>query len=151
MAQNILGPSQFGTVDSVSGQKTVGILGIPAIVAAAEDIHITATSATTILSWTPTTDCYLLVASTFWANNGTSGNTISLYVTYTSPDAGTTATHYARTPSGLYLNGTTSVLNSVTTTLPQFIHPQGGTPVSVVYRDPANTPNDYVHTKFIRV
>lgn len=120
---------------------------------------INATTAATVTSYTtpafPGTAFYLVLTNVNIAN-GTSGNSITLKVTYTEGSSGSAKTEYIRlVASGgsteVVANGTQSFVNGVYLGNPLGVYALHGTTITVSYQDPTNTPNDSCQATIVQV
>jgi hypothetical protein len=120
------------------------------IVAQALNVHVTATTQQTILSYTPGATGLYRVNGHISVGNLTS-NWIATWITYTDPHLGTPNAHFNNVTVGgpwteiLFGNtSTTKVTNASVATNPVTIQAAGGSPITIAYENGAGTPNDYV-------
>lgn len=123
--------------------------GVPAMVAGAQEALISSTGSTTIQTYTTPNDGanhlyrvggYVVLA------NGTSGNSISVQVTYTDRNTVST-THPLFTSTSIAIqvaNGSTSFVNGDWPFASISFVAKPNTLISLKYNDPTNTPNDRV-------
>lgn len=156
---NISSPIVTGTASRFTqyhGDTTLGN-GVPAIVALAENIAVSSTALTPILTYTTLNDGAnhsLRVNAWVDVNNGTSGNNLSLQVVYTDPRTGiasTTPFSTATSTAAVSFNGSTSITNSRYAMYPYMIYCKPNTTVTIQYRDPTNTPSDHVSAFIERI
>lgn len=144
------GSHNLGRVASVGGQATVGKLGATGIVAQALDVHVTATTLQTILTYTaPADGLYRLNGHAQIGNSGVVS--ISFGVTYTEPHSGNTDTPSFASPSHVdsgggpaLINGISQTPGSTLATDAMVIRAKAGTAITVTYQAGSGTVNDYV-------
>jgi len=138
-----------GGVAAVKTATATG-LGLPVLVGVAENVSVTTTALTTILTLNSPNDgnnhTYMALA---WIdlNNGTPGQNIQLQIVYTDPRTGasnTTPFSTATSTASQSFNASASIGNGRYATYPYVCTAKPGTAVTIQYRDPANTPADHV-------
>ena len=137
----------MSSIGHVGGVATAGALGAPAVVATTgtSPVHVTSTAVVVVFNYTGTATKGLYKV-TMYVNlgNGTSGNTIILYVSFKDPASGTTQTRHFPLDTGQIANGSTSIANGCYATAALLIYADSTAIIQVGYQDPTNTPNDYV-------
>lgn len=134
----------------IAGVATAGQYGVPVVASATTRQLVSATGATTVLSITPTNTGLYRVSAFVDIRNGTSGNNVSLQVTYYDPDKPggssdfTYFVGFVGTPAFTVMNGGSAFNNNGWCTFPITIMHTGGKTLTVTYNDPTNTPNDHV-------
>lgn len=136
------GASTINRVASVGGQTAVGQFGASPIVAQALDVHVTATTLQTILTYTPNVTGLYRLSGAFNINNGTNGQKPIFEFNATSH--GVTNTRFFVGDLVTGLTGSNIYNNSYYSVLPAVVHLDAGQTLTVYYMDNANTPNDYV-------
>lgn len=137
----------YGALQSLGGQASTGSFGAPVIVAQRINQHVTATSNTSILSWTPTATGLYRFSIFFTINNGTNNQKPSITVFYTDPNTNSSISQAptAFVSTGIQaINGTNIVSNGSIACFPLPVYCKTGLAIGVNYQDGANTPNDYV-------
>ena len=130
----------------LGGQASAGSFGAPVIVAQALDVHVTATTVQTIVSWTPpAAGLYRVSAAFTWANAVNTG--VTLQLTWGDPHGSATAgSYFLRADTDGFLNNMSYIAPgpAATATLPITISAGTGAPIKVIFQDGAGTPNDFV-------
>lgn len=134
-------------ISMVCNIATDGAPGVATVVKALAPTLITSTASQTVASFTPTVSGVYRVALGFVLNNGVSGNAITVQAVYRD------ATGQGRSVNLVQVNGSTMLVGSGTNSFsngswagqPMVFYAQAGTAISLVFRDPTNTPNDTVY------
>ena len=148
-AATVIGHS--GGFQWISGQGTAGSFGVPVIVAQAVNVHVTATTQQTILSFTPTATGLYRITPYVYLNNGTSGQKLLLETGFQDPVSNTLefvwhsavadSTHVYVLSGGFM---TATVGDGYIVVHPAMVYAQSGTAITVSYQDLGGTPSDYV-------
>ncbi|HLZ21122.1 MAG TPA: hypothetical protein VKQ30_03235 [Ktedonobacterales bacterium] len=138
----------FGAISSLNGIATAtNTPGVPVQVAATIRQHITATTLTTVLTYTPSVTGVFRLSGYLFVNNGTSPNVLTFRVNFYDPDQGGAANENLWTINGSVsqaFNGTTSFGNGRYTLVSYTFPAAANQPITVSYQDPTNTPSDFV-------
>lgn len=136
------------SINGLGGQVAAGSFGAPVIVAQALDVHVTATTNTTILAYTTgATGLYRISAHV--SIGDTTGGGVKLEVTYTDPHLASPTALFANATSGAVSPPYVIVTNSVpaTSSVPTYpltVYAANATAITVIYQNPNGVPNDYV-------
>ena len=138
--------SLLQAIAEVGGMATDGALGVAGIVKAPAPVVVTSTAAQNIISLTPPANGVYRAALGFVLNNAVSGNAITAQVSYQD------ATGVNRGAFFSLINGSTQLLgagvssfvNSAWACQPLTFYAKIGASITLVFRDPTNTPNDTV-------
>lgn len=131
------------TINSVPVTGT----GVPLVVASSGPTVISSTATQTLIDYTPTVNGLYRASMGLALNNGTSGQTVLATVIYSAQ--GAAGSHrFAGVQAGgttvVVLDGATSRTNSDYALQPFTFYATTGGHIQIMYRDPANTPNDTV-------
>lgn len=137
----------YDRIASLDGEPAAtGALGVPVVDGLTQAQHVTATTAQTILSFTPTVTGTYRISGYLFLNNGTSGNVLTARFSFNDPDGGGARTFFMRSDNGSSnqaLNGANSFANGAYSLAPYTFRHTGGQAITVVYTDPTNTPSDF--------
>lgn len=125
------------------GTSTVEAVSISPVVAGVANEEVTATTATGIVSYTPSQDGVFRLEAYVYINNGTTSNTITLSATYTDLKADASETVYF-TSGATVLDAAATVANGVYPCEAIIVPVKGGTTITITYTDSTHTPADYV-------
>lgn len=142
-------------IGEITGQATAGVFGVPAVVAVADNVHVTTTAATNICTVTPSAPG--LYRCSMWAYlGGANPSTITAFVHYNSSGSGTG--HFQNFNANNPANATYVQLNAVSLATPADLNPftilvraTTGTPVAITYQNATATPNDFVSAMIERL
>ena len=112
-------------------------------------ITVTATTQQTVLTYTPAVDGNYRAGLRARINNGTSPNALTAAVTFTDADTGGSVTQnfFGATAGGaavVFANGSNTIGNGVLHCSSFSFKAKGGNAITIIYRDPTNTPSDKV-------
>lgn len=158
---NILFPNMLGNL-GLPNLRSVGSFlaagsgspGVGVIVAQALSVHVTATTLTTILTYSPAASGYYRINAFASIGNGTPIQPITVSVTFTDADSTTSRTDNMSTSTfgqqvvagadaALNADGTTTLGNGGVAFHSMLIHAASSASIVCKYRDAGGTPNDY--------
>lgn len=151
-----LNQSQYGNLplSGLTGQQLSGSVGVAAVVAQAQNVHVTSTAPTTIISFTPSVTGLYEVKGYVYVSNGTSGNDVEIKIAWTDVNLGGEQYLYPQGINGgppLQFNGGVSIPDGPYALESVAVFALGGSAISVTYTDPTNTPSDYVSAVITRL
>ena len=142
-----------GSVSKVANMATDGALGVAGVVRAPGPVTVASTASQTILSHTPVANGFFRASVHMLLRNGTSGNAITLSVTYTDADGASRTTFFVLASGSTFsvAAGVTSFGNSAWTGEPLCFYATTTGAITIAFRDPTNTPNDTVNAVLERL
>lgn len=140
-----------GGFTNIGGQATAGSFGAPVTVGGILGVQVSATTLTTIYTFTPAATGFYRVNAYAWFGN-TSDQSLTMRVNYTDGTSSSATHTFMQNDSGAFLNGGTSVAHANgIQAMPITIYASSAANIVLQFQDPGGSPNDQVSCSIERL